>query len=43
MNSTLFAGAIAFAFLATYGGAVYIYNRILHKRARIAAKCFLSN
>lgn len=41
MIPTLYAGAVAFAFLATAGGAVAVYNRILHVRARRAAQCFL--
>lgn len=41
MNSTLYAGVIAFAFLASYGAAVAVYNAVKHKRARMAARCFL--
>ena len=42
MITTFYAGVIAFAFLATAGGAVAVYNRILHIRARRAARCFLT-
>jgi hypothetical protein len=42
VNSTLYAGLIAFAALASYGGAVAVYNRILHMRARMAARCFIT-
>lgn len=42
MIATLYAGIIAFAFIATVGGAVAVYNRILHYRARLAAQCFLT-
>lgn len=40
--TTLGAGAVAFAFLATYGGAVWLFNSIKHARARQAARCFLA-
>jgi hypothetical protein len=41
MIATLYAGLIAFAALASYGGALAVYNRILRTRARMASRCFL--
>ena len=43
MIATLYAGLVAFAALASYGGAIAVYNKILHMRARNAARCFLTD
>jgi hypothetical protein len=40
--TTIYAGVIAFAFLASYGALVAICNAVKHRRARMAARCFLT-
>lgn len=42
MESTLYAGAVAFAFLASMGAIVWGWNTIQAARARMARRCYLT-